>query len=1005
MALRMVSSLSAAVVVLWALWAVPLGAAENLVRNPGFEVDADGDGLPDGWQCRNRATGSWVEAPAADGGRQVVLSKDQAEAASLWLQSDLPMDGGKTYVVQYRVRAAAGSQYRAYLEWAKADGSYGSSTTAVANWQDGTGDWQRPMFVVTLPTGIRRPYLVLQLKDVGQVAFDDVSIREPVREPVRPGSLFSSSFEGGTTAWILTDGAEIVEGDAADGKAALRLRSPSAEAAVRATQAGIPSEPGRRYRLSYAVKAAGGSAESTGFQFFRVHVSWQRLQRDGIDYGGIQQVEGEDWQDCFAHWQRRTLEFTAPAKPTAGMAIACEVRGPGAVLLDDLVLVEVPAEAVLAPPLSLRLDEPVYRDTIYASRPIEAVRATLTVAAPNADRARVWLEDAAGKALQSAEVAVVGGRAAVSLPAAGLSAGRYRLRARSSAGEAALPGEAAVDVEVLPPAAVEVVLREDHVCLVNGRPFFPIGLWHAPDSDRALSELGRAGINLVYRTTVTPELLDRMARFNIKAVAGIRHALPADPAGRLAWEAAARQRTEATRNHPGLLGYFLIDEPLWCGTPLGPLLEVYRFHRQLDPYRPIWSNEAPRGTVADCARYAAACDITGVDIYPVPEGGSHSDLEDKGLTSVGRYVDKMRESVEDRKPVWMALQGFAWKHLSDRHAAGAIYPTWEQSRFMVYNAILHGAAGITWWGTHYIYEPEFWPVLLRVASELRDLSAVLVEPAVAPPVVRSDAPGLKILHKVHGGESYLLAANESPEALDAEVAVPFHGVLHVLFEDRTVAVRDGRFSDRFAPHGVHVYATTAALPAPLVPVPAAAEELSGESLRQDVEDRRDLTLYEGRATWIWYPGHSGQADSSCCLRRVFTVPADLTEAVLTVAGDDEFALSINGEALPLPSGGWSRAARVDIASRLRPGRAVLAVSAKDGGAAPCGFLLEMVMAQADGTTTTLTSDASWRAALAPVPGWDGPDFDDGEWPAAEVVAPYGGGAWGRRVMVRPSRLE
>ena len=185
----------------------------------------------------------------------------------------------------------------------------------------------------------------------------------------------------------------------------------------------------------------------------------------------------------------------------------------------------------------------------------------------------------------------------------------------------------------------------------------------------------------------------------------------------------------------------------------------------------------------------------------------------------------------------------------------------------------------------------------------------------------------------------------------------------------------------------------------------AAEALSGESLRQDVEDRRDLTLYEGRANWIWYPGRSGQADSSCCLRRVFTVPADLTEAVLTVAGDDEFALSINDEALPLQPGGWSRADRVDIASRLRPGRAVLAVSAKDGGAAPCGFLLELVMKQADGTTTTLYSDASWRAALAPVTGWAGVAFDDGEWPAAEVVAPYGGGAWGRRVMVRPGVLD
>ena len=35
--------------------AAPAAKAENLLANPGFEQDADGNGLPDGWTCHGGA--------------------------------------------------------------------------------------------------------------------------------------------------------------------------------------------------------------------------------------------------------------------------------------------------------------------------------------------------------------------------------------------------------------------------------------------------------------------------------------------------------------------------------------------------------------------------------------------------------------------------------------------------------------------------------------------------------------------------------------------------------------------------------------------------------------------------------------------------------------------------------------------------------------------------------------------------------------------------------------
>jgi hypothetical protein len=977
----------------------PAAEPANLVQNPGFEVDADGNGQPDAWQCRNPATGAWLADPANAKQHYVELRKDDEKADSIWIQRDVLIPGGKDYVVQYSVNGSVGAQYRLYLEWYKEDGTYGSSTTSAASWQDGAGEWQRRMFSFAMPAGTKAPYLVLQLKTAGSVLFDDVSVREPFREPSRPGTVFSSSFEGGTTAWSLTPGAEIVAGEAAEGKAMLRLASTKKGLNAKAFVTGVPTEPGKRYRLTFAAKAGGGSADLTGFQYFRVQLGWQRLIQAGVDHGEVQQVEGEAWQDCLASWQRRTLEFTAPAKPTAGMSITCEVRGPGIVFLDDLALSERAAVAEKVATVAVRLDRPGYRDTIFASLPVAAIAGSVTVLDKTSPRALLALEGAGGKAVVSQELTLADGRATFSIPAGDLGQGSYRLRVAALGADQAPLGEDVRTIEKLPPAPVEVVLREDNVTLVNGKPFFPIGLWACPDSDNALSEVSAAGFNLIYRTSVTPAILDRFARYHLKAVAGIRYGLPPTPEGRRKWEDEARRRVDTTRQHAALLAYFLIDEPLWAGYPLDSLLDVYRFHRRLDPYRPIWSNEAPRGTVEDVAHYGQALDITGVDIYPVPEGVTHSEMADKTLSSVGKYADKMRASVADRKPVWMALQGFAWKHLDDAKAKDAIYPTWEQSRFMAYDAILHGATGITYWGTHYIFQPDFWDVLFRVSAELRDMSAVFVAPTVIPAVIKTTAPDLVFLHKECDGQGYLLAANDGKEVREVTFSVPFTQDLHVLFENRTVSVRNGAFTDRFAANAVHLYATAGRPPPPLVPAPAPDPAPKGEGLREGILSQLTLAPYGGKANWIWYPGLSTVADSVCLLRRSVALPAAVRSADLTVTADDEYVLYVNGTEVPTGGSGWGRAEKLSIAALLQPGPNVFAVQAKDGGAPPCGFLLDVAITTVDGQTLTLLSDGDWRAHDQAPAGWEKADFDDRAWRPAEVVAPYGGGAWANRLLV------
>jgi hypothetical protein len=58
----------------------------------------------------------------------------------------------------------------------------------------------------------------------------------------------------------------------------------------------------------------------------------------GCRSSSITQEEGTVWLDALQAWQLKTLRFKSPEKPTAGMSIRCEVKGPGSIHLDDFKL-------------------------------------------------------------------------------------------------------------------------------------------------------------------------------------------------------------------------------------------------------------------------------------------------------------------------------------------------------------------------------------------------------------------------------------------------------------------------------------------------------------------------------------------------------------------------------------------------------------------------------------------------------------------------------------------
>jgi hypothetical protein len=114
--------------------------------------------------------------------------------------------------------------------------------------------------------------------------------------------------------------------------------------------------------------------------------------------------------------------------------------------------------------------------------------------------------------------------------------------------------------------------------------------------------------------------------------------------------------------------------------------------------RHLWVTvQAPRAGVWSLSPYAAVTDVHGVNSYPIAIGDPDPDLGE-----VGSWTDVLRAATP-RRAVWTTLQ-ICWRWSYDA-AGGVALPTYEQMRFMIYDAILNGARALAFYGGQ---NPKCW---------------------------------------------------------------------------------------------------------------------------------------------------------------------------------------------------------------------------------------------------------------------------------------------------------
>jgi hypothetical protein len=373
----------------------------------------------------------------------------------------------------------------------------------------------------------------------------------------------------------------------------------------------------------------------------------------------------------------------------------------------------------------------------------------------------------------------------------------------------------------------------DGMMNIHGKRTFLLGLYQRPIQPKSLETMVKTGFNLVnLPTDITTLDSAKAAGINTWVTLGT-----IDPAKRKESWKKIKQSVALLKNHPSILAYELADEPAytWNSTQLRILPAIMTETRdsvkKADPEHLIYLNHAPVNLVETMKQYNPSNDITACDIYPViPAGikpmyalnadGNQGDLPNTTLSQVGDYVDKMRQVCGPNRPLLMVLQGFAWEMLrpaAERDSSKIRYPTYEESWFMAWDAILHGANGLIWWGT--AFTPPGHPFhkdLARVVNNLASINSILSLPSTSYPILfryqemgHSIIKGIVVMVKQDGKTSWLFTANTERYPVKADIILPCGSKkAEVLFENRKVNIQNNNLTESYKPYEVHLYKLT-----------------------------------------------------------------------------------------------------------------------------------------------------------------------------------------------------
>ncbi len=646
-------------------------------------------------------------------------------------------------------------------------------------------------------------------------------------------------------------------------------------------------------------------------------------------------------QTNYVGWQKKTFRFTMPKEVPTHAYVCLQLLTPGKIAFDDISLIKIGMEEKTASKTAKKpfaaLSDAEYglcrvtdfppRQTWYGNPPSKL---TMNFILPQdaGKKVKVTLKDQQGKDILTKIYSDVS-TAVLELPK--LNPGAYVIH--YDAGN--YHNDEFFRVTTVADKNKGIYFDSEHRIYYKGKPFFPLILiCHAgnydEDSFRIYKDLGFNGIVFPFLLNDSAvaervgKLLKKYDLFSFMMSTSIGNAEnDPDQGGSISRKMAHFYKN--SKLIPGFLGYCEDELDMRQIHPNGSR-NAYREVFCNQPDLLVWQNHAPRmtgtsglkyGNFDNIKRFTAAGDVTGVDIYPVPEGNFHSELKNKTLSCVGDFTDLAYKSGYNQKPVWMILQAGSWPEWNHQKATQKQpRPTYEQTRFMLYNAITHGARGIAMSGRgllNEVYTPEFarfadvYRELTFITSYIIDGRSVALKKSALPSCIRAEVWQKK------SGEAVAILVNESKQNVTLDS--PFGSVKNNWFE-LPAGTAWNKAKITLSPHGVLLLSTNQKV---IPKTPVYTKKIKNSQ----------IDYYPWKSHWTSHPKIQN-AGETVYAKQAFTISSIPEKAYLVVAADYQFTAKINGK--ELGSGQLHPYAfRFDIAPYLKKGVNMLKFVLKNSG--------------------------------------------------------------------------
>ncbi len=410
-------------------------------------------------------------------------------------------------------------------------------------------------------------------------------------------------------------------------------------------------------------------------------------------------------------------------------------------------------------------------------------------------------EDASEKRV-CREVKPLGDGADIVVPVTGLKMGEQDVACEAIQSDGTLLGRETMRftrVERLPERKTWIDRKGRTI--VDGKPFFPLGIYLGGVSDRELDPNFLSGpFNCVMPYQCTRAGLDRCQEFGIKVIYPLNDRWPWVEKWRakgIETDEDAERCVEAeiakVKDHPALLAWYVNDEiPI---EKFPQLLKRQQTIEKADPGHPTWAVLYQFGEVRS---YYPTFDVIGTDPYPVPKST---------IGNVSMWTRTTRDEVMGLKPMWQVPQAFGWGDWSGDPKRGRM-PTREEMVNMFWQCVANGANGIVCWCFRLNYRKDGfdygrWADTCAAAASLKPYTPIFLSEEDAPAIESGITESLSVRSWRHKRHTYVAVVNNTREPLEGKVRLKGNPITSasVLEGNAKVSVEAGAIAVSLPPIG------------------------------------------------------------------------------------------------------------------------------------------------------------------------------------------------------------